>query len=275
MGYSPHMRFVGLGLPQLICFARRSVQEGFHPICTKWLSELHYPRKANELPSETERQKMKNNAELQRDVQDAIKWQPLLNAAEIGVTAKDGVVSLTGFVDSYAKKTEAEDAAKNVGGVTALVEKIEVRYPSSYSKTNAEIATEVVNALKARWDVPSDKVKVKVEAGWVTLTGELSWNYQKEAAKDAIESLMGVTGVTNNITIKSESRELVEKAAIENALKRNWAFYDNNIRVQVSGHTATLTGTVDSLYQKNQAGSIAWNAPGVWMVDNELVVDWN
>jgi osmotically-inducible protein OsmY len=218
---------------------------------------------------------MKNNAELQQDVQDAIKWQPLLNAAEIGVTAKDGVVSLTGVVDSYAKKTEAEDAAKNVGGVTALVEKIEVRYPSSYSKTNAEIATEVVNALKARWDVPSDKVKVKVEAGWVTLTGELSWNYQKEAAKDAIESLMGVTGVTNNITIKSESMELVEKTAVENALKRNWAFYDNNIRVQVSGHTATLTGTVDSLYQKNQAGSIAWNAPGVWMVDNELVVDWN
>jgi len=218
---------------------------------------------------------MKNNAELQQDVQDAIKWQPLLNAAEIGVTAKDGVVSLTGVVDSYAKKTQAEDAAANVAGVTALVEKLEVRYPSSYSKTNAEVATEVLSALKARWDVPSDKVKVKVEAGWVTLTGEVSWNYQKEAAKDAIETLMGVTGVTNNIAIKSESMESVEKAAVENALKRNWAFYDNDIRVQVSGHTATLTGTVDSLYQKNEAGSIAWNAPGVWSVDNELVVDWN
>jgi osmotically-inducible protein OsmY len=218
---------------------------------------------------------MKNNAQLQQDVQDAIKWQPLLNAAEIGVTAKDGVVSLTGVVDSYAKKTEAEDAAANVAGVTALVEKLEVRYPSSYSKTNAEIATEVLNALKARWDVPGDKVKVKVEAGWVTLTGEVSWNYQKEAAKDAIETLMGVTNVTNNIKIKSESMESVEKAAVENALKRNWAFYDNDIRVQVSGHTATLTGTVDSLYQKNEAGSIAWNAPGVWAVDNELVVDWN
>jgi osmotically-inducible protein OsmY len=129
---------------------------------------------------------MKSNAELQQDVQDAIKWQPLLNAAEIGVTAKDGVVSLTGVVDSYSKKTEAEDAAKNVAGVTALVEKIEVKYPSSYSKTNAEIANEVLSALKACWDVPKDKVKVKVEAGWVTLTGELNWNYQKEAAKDAI-----------------------------------------------------------------------------------------
>jgi len=218
---------------------------------------------------------MKSNAELQQDVQGAIKWQPLLNAAEIGVTAKDGVISLTGVVDSYAKKAEAENAAANVAGVTALVEKIEVRYPSSYSKTNAEIATEVVNALKDRWDVPNDKVKVKVEAGWVTLTGELRWNIQKEAAKDAIKSLMGVTGVTNNITIKSESMEALEKTAIENALKRNWAFFDNDIEVQVSGHRATLTGTVDSLYQKNEAGSIAWNAPGVWSVDNELVVDWN
>ena len=218
---------------------------------------------------------MKTNAELQQDVQDAIKWQPLLNAAEIGVTAKDGVVSLTGVVDSYAKKTEAEDAASNVGGVTALVEKIEVKYPSSYSKTNAEIATEVVKALSTRWDLPKDKVKVKVEAGWVTLTGQLGWNYQKEAAEEAIEGLMGVTGVTNNITIKSESMESLEKAAIEDALKRSWAFYDNTIRVQVSGHKATLSGTVDSLYQRNEASSIAWKAPGVWAVDNELVVDWD
>jgi osmotically-inducible protein OsmY len=218
---------------------------------------------------------MKSNAELQKDVQDAIKWQPALNAAEIGVTAKDGVVSLTGVVDSYAKKTEAEDAAKNVAGVTALVEKIQVRYPSTYSKTNGEIAAEVVTALQARWDVPNGKVKVKVEDGWITLTGDLGWNFQREAAEDAIESLMGVTGVTNNIMIKSESKEAAEKAAIENALKRNWAFYENDIQVQVSGHRATLTGTVDSMYQKEQAGSIAWNAPGVWSVDNELVVDWD
>jgi len=218
---------------------------------------------------------MKSNAQLQQDVQDAIKWQPLLNAAEIGVTAKDGVVSLTGVVDSYAKKTEAEDAAKNVAGVTALVEKIEVRYASSHTKTNGEIATEVVTALQARWDVPKDKVKVKVEAGWVTLSGDLGWNFQREAAEDAIKNLVGVTGVTNNLMIKSESKEAAEKAAIENALKRNWAFYENDIRVQVSGHRATLTGTVDSMYQKEQAGSIAWNAPGVWAVDNELLVDWD
>jgi len=227
------------------------------------------------MQSKNTRFKMKSNSELQQDVQDAIKWQPLLNAAEIGVTAKDGVVSLTGVVDSYAKKSEAEDAAKNVAGVTALVEKIEVKYPSSFSKTNAEIAAEVIDALKTCADVPKEMIKVKVESGWVTLAGEVCWNYQRESAKWAIESLVGVTGVTNNITIKSDSVESVEKSGIESALKRNWAFYNNNIGVKVAGHTATLTGTVESLYQKNQAGSIAWNAPGIWAVDNELVVDWH
>jgi osmotically-inducible protein OsmY len=218
---------------------------------------------------------MKSNANLQRDVQDAINWQPLLNAAEIGVIAKDGIVSLTGVVDSYAKKTEAENAAKSVAGVTALVENIKVKYPSSYSKSDAEVATEVLAALKARWDVADEKIKVKVEMGWVTLTGELGWNYQKNAAKDAIKSLMGVTGVSNNITIKSESLDAAEKSGIENAIKRNWAFYDSDISVGVSGHRATLTGTVDSIYQKTEAGNLAWNAPGIWMVDNELVVDWS
>lgn len=218
---------------------------------------------------------MKTNEILQKDVQDAIKWQPLLNAAEIGVTAKDGVVSLTGVVDSYAKKTEAEEAAKNVAGVTAVVEKIEVKYPGSFKKTNAEIATEVVNALKTRWDLPADKIKVKVEAGWVTLSGELNWNYQKEDAKDAIKNQPGVTGVTNNIKIKSESDDAIEKSDIEDALERNWNFYDNEIEVSVSDHKVTLSGVVGSIYQKDEAERIAWNAPGVWSVDNELTVEYD
>ena len=150
---------------------------------------------------------MKNNSELQTDVQNAIKWEPLLNAAEIGVTAKDGVVSLTGVVDSYAKKLEAENAAKKVIGVKAVVEKIEVKFPNSWTKTNAEIANEVLSALKSNWSVPNDKVTVKVENGWITLEGELPWNYQKEAAKNAVNYLTGVRGVTNNITIKSETKD--------------------------------------------------------------------
>lgn len=217
---------------------------------------------------------MKSNAELQKDVQNAIQWEPLLNAAEIGVTAKDGVVSLTGVVDSYAKKMEAENAAKKVIGVQALVEKIEVKFASSLTKTNADIANEVLTALKANWSVPKDKVTVKVEDGWVTLEGELPWNYQKEAAKNSVNYLMGVKGVTNNIKIKAESHDAIEKKDVENAIGRSWSVNDSDIKVSVSGTTVTLSGTVTSWYQKDEAGRIAWNTPGIWHVKNELIVDY-
>ncbi len=217
---------------------------------------------------------MKNNAELQADVQNAIKWEPLLHAAEIGVTAKDGVVSLTGVVDSYAKKMEAENAAKKVIGVKALVEKIEVKLPSSWSKTNADIANEVLAALNSNWSVPKDKVTVKVEEGFVTLEGELPWNYQKEAAKNAVTYLMGVKGVTNHIKIKSETHDAIEKKDVEDAIGRSWTIDDSDIKVSVSGTTVTLSGTVDSWYQKEEAGRIAWNTPGIWHVKNDLEVDY-
>lgn len=217
---------------------------------------------------------MKSNEELQTDVQNAIKWEPLLNAAEIGVTAKDGVVSLTGVVDNYAKKMEAENAAKKVIGVKALVEKIEVKFPTSWSKTNGEIANEVLAALKSNWSVPKDKVTVKVEDGWVTLEGELPWNYQKEAAKSAVNYLMGVKGVTNDIKIKSETHDVIEKQDVEDAIGRSWSVDDSDINVAVSGTTVTLTGTVNSWYQRDEAARIAWNTPGIWHVKNELAVDY-
>jgi osmotically-inducible protein OsmY len=216
---------------------------------------------------------MKNNQELQSDVQNAIKWEPLLHAAEIGVTAKDGVVSLTGVVDSYAKKMEAENAAKKVIGVKALVEKIEIKFPHTFTKTSLEIANEVIAALNSNWSVPKDKVTVKVEEGWVTLDGELPWNYQKEAAKSAINYLTGVKGVTNNIKIKSESKYAIEKEDVEEAIGRSWSVDDSDINVSVSGTTVTLTGMVNSWYQKEEAGRIAWNTPGIWHVNNELEVD--
>ena len=217
---------------------------------------------------------MKTNEELQKNVQDAIKWEPLLSAAEIGVTVDDGVVTLAGTVDIYSKKTEAEDAAKNVAGVKAVVEKIEVKYGSTWAKKDDnEIATEILHALKWNWRVPKDKIKVKVEKGFVTLGGELEWNYQKEAAEDAVRNLLGVTGVSNNITIRAEAQDLIEKKNIESALGRNWWSMNNSdIMVKVSGNEVTLTGTVKSWYQKGEAARIAWNAPGVRTVDNELVV---
>lgn len=216
---------------------------------------------------------MKTNGELQKDVQDAIKWEPLLHSAEIGVIAKDGVVSLTGIVDSYAKKAEAEEAAKKIKGVKAIVENIEVHIPNSYMKSDVEIANEVLVALKTNYAVPDDRVNVKVENGRVTLDGDVHWNYQKEAAKNAVSYLPGVKAITNNIMIKSKFNDMLEKKDIENALKRS-VIDDSNINISVSGTIATLTGKVDSWPHKDEAGRIAWKTPGIWQVKNELDVDY-
>ncbi len=217
---------------------------------------------------------MKTNEELQKDVQDAIKWEPLLHAAEIGVTAKDGVVCLTGIVDSYAKKKEAENAAKKVMGVKALVEKIEVKFPSVWKKTDAEIANEVLIAIKLDLSIPEDKIKVKVENGVVTLEGELPWHYQKDRAEKAVTYLICVKGVLNQIRIKSEINDAIEKRDVEMAIARSRSIDERDIIVSVSETTVTLTGTVDSWYQKDEAERIAWNTPGIWSVKNELAVDY-
>jgi osmotically-inducible protein OsmY len=217
---------------------------------------------------------MKTNQELQTDVQNAIKWEPIMNATEIGVTAKDGVVTLSGIVDSYTKKIEAEKAAKKVIGVKALVENIEVRFTNEWNKSNTDIATDALSAIKNTWSVPNDKVKVLVEDGWVTLEGELHWNYQREAAKNSVSYLLGIKGVIDNIKIKSESKSIIHQKEVQEAIARSWSVDDTDIEVVVEGTTVTLTGTVDSWYQKDEAERIAWNTPGIWHVKNELSVDY-
>ena len=215
---------------------------------------------------------MKTNEQLQRDVLDAIKWQPLLQAAEIGVTAKDGVVSLTGIVSSFPKNLEAEKAAKGVLGVKAVVEDIHVKFANDLEKTDLDLANEVLSGMKWNWSVPNDKVKVKVENGWVTLDGAVEWNYQRDAAKNCAADLIGVKGVINNIKVNSLSADLVEQEAIEKALSRSWMIDDHNIQVKVKGNKVVLRGAVESLFEKDEATRLAWNAPGVNEVDNELAV---
>jgi len=216
---------------------------------------------------------MKTNAELQKDVQDAIKWEPLLNSAEIGVTAKDGVVSLTGVVDSFSKKAEAEAATKKIKGVKAIVENIEVNFPNSYNKSDLDIANEVLLALKSNGSFPDGKVTVVVEGGCVTLGGELNWNYEKESAKNSLHLLPGIKAIINHIKIKSDVHDAIEKKDIENAL-RSSLIEDSDIRVSVEETVVTLEGTVNSLYAKEEAGLIAWKAPGIWKVRNKLEVDY-
>jgi osmotically-inducible protein OsmY len=182
-------------------------------------------------------------------------------------------VTLTGTVDNYAKKIQAENAAKHIKGVKAVVEKIEVKFNTDWTKhDDNDIAKEIVHAYKWNWQLPDDKIHVKVENGWITLDGETNWNYQREEAKNAIKDMTGIKGVTNNITIKLEADNKIEKNDIEAALKRNWSVKNENIEVAVMDHRVTLSGNVSSWYQKDEAARMAWSAPGVWAVDNQLEV---
>ena len=217
---------------------------------------------------------MKTNEELQRDVQNAIKWEPTLNAAEIGVTAKDGVVTLLGTVNGYYKKREAENAAKSVQGVKAVVEEIKVRYYNS-TKSDEDIANDALKALIDTWNVPDDKIQLKVEKGWITLEGQVIWNYQKEAAAKAIGHLIGIKGVTNLIKIKAEVQNELETKNIQRALQSNWTLHSENIRIKVDGKRVTLTGSVSSLYQRDLAEKIVWKTPGICSVENELEIEHN
>lgn len=216
--------------------------------------------------------KVKNNEELQQDVQNAIKWEPSIHAAGIGVTAKDGVITLSGTVNSYSKKISAENAAKKVAGVKTVAEDITIDYGHSFTKTDTEIANEILNAWKYNWEVPKDKIKLKVENGWAKLEGEVAWKYQEEAARDAIRNLPGIKGITNRIKVKSESKNALERKEVEGALKRNWSINAKDVKVEVDHNKVKLTGLVHSLYQKDEAGRLAWNASGVCSVDNELAV---
>ncbi|MEO6305238.1 MAG: BON domain-containing protein [Bacteroidia bacterium] len=217
---------------------------------------------------------MKTDEQLKKDVLDAFQWQPTLKTAEIGVIAKDGVITLTGHVNNYAKKIEAENSAKNVAGVKAVAEEIAVKIREFDKKNDADIATEIVNAIKWNWKIPSDKVKVKVEQGWVTIGGDVHWNYQREATKKLIESLDGVKGVINDIKIKSAPQDLIEKNDILRALALSASVDEKEIQVQVISDKVILTGMVSSLYQKDEAERLAWNAPGVSAIDNQLVIDY-
>jgi len=218
---------------------------------------------------------MKTNEDLQQDVEDAIKWEPMLHAAEIGVTAKNGIVTLSGTVDNYVKKIHAEKAARNVANVTAVVEEIKVILPGSKIKSDYDIAADVVAALHDNWDVPMEKVSVKVENGYVYLSGIVPWNYQKEAAKRTIQSISGIKEIINLIHINPEKHVILNRQEVIDALLRHWSVNATNIQVGVSGDTVTLKGFVSSLYQKEEAAKVAWNTPGVLHVDNQLHIEFD
>jgi osmotically-inducible protein OsmY len=215
---------------------------------------------------------MKTDEVLQKEVQDALKWEPQLHPGEIGVIVKKGIVTLTGNLESYAKKSEAEHAAKMVAGVKAVVDEIDVVIGRNHFVSDNDIAADAVRMLSGSLVFDKHAVKVVVEDGWVTLDGQLQWDFQRDMARRAVKDLPGVKGVINNIKLKKELHDSIEKGLIEDALRRHWAIDADEIDVKATGSTVTLSGYVRSIYQREEAEKIAYKTPGVLKVINKLEV---
>jgi osmotically-inducible protein OsmY len=220
---------------------------------------------------------VKMDAELQRDVMNELKWEPTIHAAEIGVRVKDGMVTLSGDVDSYSEKWAIDRAVRRVSGVKAVTEEIKVTLPGSYKRTDEDIVKSVINVLKWNIWVPDDRVKVRVKDGWITLTGDVDWYYQKEHAENAVRHLIGVVGVSDSITIKPTVptvKAFEVKNGIEGALKRNARLLldAEKIQVEISGSKVILRGSVGSWADYEEAEYTAYCAPGVSEVENNLKV---
>jgi osmotically-inducible protein OsmY len=214
---------------------------------------------------------MSDDQRLKQAVLDELKWEPSVNAAHIGVSATGGVVTLMGHVESYSEKFAAEKAARRVKDVKGIAEEIEVQLPFSVKHDDEDIATAAVNRMNWDTSVPKDSVKAKVENGWITLTGEVDWHYQQEAAAHDVRGLWGVVGVLNQISIRSKPNAAKIKEDIIIALDRSW-LDPATINVTAQDGKVKLTGTVESWHERDEANSTAWAAPGTTSVENEIAV---
>jgi osmotically-inducible protein OsmY len=216
----------------------------------------------------------RTDAQIQQDVLAELKWEPRVLPNEVGVSVKDGVVTLTGWVDSYTKRWAAEDAAHRVRGVKAVANDIEVRLPLSDERTDADIAAAAVKALE--WDalLPIEAIDVTVSKGWITLKGSVDWQYQRDEAERVVRRLGGVKGVTNLISIKARPTPSEIKKKIEEALTRTAQSDAQRITVDVDGNKVILRGTVRSWAEREEAARQAWAAPGVTSVDNRITISY-
>lgn len=215
---------------------------------------------------------MKTDARLKKDVEAELEWEPAVDAAHIGVAVKDGVVTLTGHLETFAEKYVAERAVRRVAGVRAIAEEIDVKLARGHLRSDSDIAQAIEGAFSWHTLIPSDHIQVKVEQGWVTLTGEVNWDYQRRVAEQTVRPINGVRGVTNSIALKTTSTPNNITERIGRALSRQAEREARAIEVTVNGTTATLRGQVHSWAERNAAQGAAFSAPGITSVLNELKV---
>src|SRR5258708_22008390 len=215
---------------------------------------------------------MRSDSDIERDVKDELQWDPDLDAADIAVSVKGGVVTLAGYVKSYSDKCEAEVAAKRVAGVSGVANDLEIRVPSVDQRPDPDIAREAVAAIKARLPVSSENIKVVVQSGRVTLEGQVEWQYQRQTAEVAVRRIKGVVGITNMIQVKPRARPDQVKKKIEEAFRRNAEVDANRIMVETNGGEVILKGSVRSWIEREEAERVAWMAPGVTRVLDRITV---
>ena len=220
-----------------------------------------------------ERSTTRMDQDIRRDVEAELAWEPDVQSTDIAVKVKDGIVTLTGFVKSYSEKYEAERVAKRVLGVKAIVNDLEVRLASGSERLDREIAEDALDALKRDLPVSSQGLKAVVRDGWITLEGQVQWDFQRRTAEEAVRRVRGVKGVVNLIKVEPKASPAEVKTRIEEALKRNAEVDAKNIQVDADGGTVTLRGRVRSWAERDSAEKAAWRAPGVREVRNLIVIE--
>jgi len=215
---------------------------------------------------------MRSDSDTKHDVEDELRADPTIDATDIAVAVKDGVVALTGFVRSYAEKLEAEAAAKRVAGVVAIANDLEVRLSSTDQRPDPEIARDAIAAIRSRLPMSGEHVRVIVDKGWVTLEGQLEWNYQRQEAERAVRRIKGVKSVINAIALAPRATPSEVKHKIEEAFRRSAEIDASRVVVEANRGEVVLKGTVRSWAERQEAERAAWAAPGVTKVENRIAI---